>query len=120
MRPQMSAQPSMQMRPGMHRGMAPARNISASPQATVHRPGEESYYGTAPQQRRPPPDNGMQRRPAPPTYGKHDHCTCTSQQNTVNYYMAELLVHGEKEYFDWFPERSVFCYTDSKNGPLTN
>ena len=26
------------------------------------------------------------------------------------YYMAEM-VHGEKEYSDWFPERSVFCYS---------
>ena len=28
------------------------------------------------------------------------------------YYMAEL-VQGEKEYCDWFPERSEFCYMDS-------
>ena len=27
------------------------------------------------------------------------------------YYMAEL-VQGEKEQSDWFPEGSVFCYTD--------
>ena len=27
------------------------------------------------------------------------------------HYMAEL-VHGEKEHSDWFPKRSVFCYTD--------
>ena len=26
------------------------------------------------------------------------------------YCMAEL-VHGEKEHSDWFPERSIFCYT---------
>lgn len=57
MRPQMSPQSSMQMRPGVPRGMAPTRNISASPQATVHRPGEDIYgtYG---------------RKPAPPTNGR--------------------------------------------------
>ena len=27
------------------------------------------------------------------------------------YYMAEL-VHGEKEHFDWFPERSKIYYGD--------
>ena len=31
--------------------------------------------------------------------------------NKSLYYMAEL-VDGEKEYSDWFLERSVFCYTD--------
>ena len=31
--------------------------------------------------------------------------------------MAEL-VHGEKERFGWFPERSVFCYTDCKDEEL--
>ena len=58
MRPQMSPQSSMQMRPGVPRGMAPTRNISASPQATVHRPGEDIYgtYGRKPT----PPTNGRQ------------------------------------------------------------
>lgn len=58
MRPQMSPQSSMQMRPGVPRGMAPTRNISASPQATVHRPGEDVYgtYGRKPT----PPTNGRQ------------------------------------------------------------
>ena len=57
MRPQMSPQSSMQIRPGVPRGMAPTRNISASPQATVHRPGEDIYgtYG---------------RKPAAPTNGR--------------------------------------------------
>ena len=31
--------------------------------------------------------------------------------STFIYYVAEL-VHGEKEHSDWFPERSIFCYTD--------
>lgn len=66
MHPQMAVQSSMQMRPVMPRG--PTRNISISPQATVHRPGEESYYGAGPQQRRFP-DNIMQKRPGPPVYG---------------------------------------------------
>lgn len=70
MRAQMAPQASMQMRRGMPRGMAPTRNISASPQATVHRPGE-GLYSAAPQSRRPP-ENSMQRRAAPPAYGKYD------------------------------------------------
>lgn len=64
---QMSAQSSMHMRPGMPRG--PTRNISGSPQATAHRPGEDLNYGATPQQRRPP-EPSMQRRPAPAGYGK--------------------------------------------------
>lgn len=70
MRAQMAPQASMQMRRGMQRGMAPTRNITASPQATVQRPGEGSY-STTPQSRRPV-ENNMQRRPTPPTYGKSD------------------------------------------------
>ena len=67
MHPQMAAQSSMQMRPVMPRG--PTRNISISPQATVHRLGEESrHYGAGPQQRRFP-DNIMQKRPGPPVAG---------------------------------------------------
>ena len=32
------------------------------------------------------------------------------------YFMAEV-VHAEKEHSDWFPERSVFSYTDHCDGP---
>lgn len=70
MRTQLAPQASMQMRRGTPRGMAPTRNVSASPQATVHRPSEE-VYSAVPQSRRPP-ENSMQRRAAPPTYGKSD------------------------------------------------
>lgn len=69
MRAQLAPQASMQMRRPMPRGMAPARNISASPQATVQRPGEVPP-SPAPQPR-PPRENSIQR-PTPPTQGKFD------------------------------------------------
>lgn len=65
----MAPQASMHIRRGMPRGMAPTRNISASPQATVHRP-DEGVYSTAPHSRRPP--ENIQRRITSPTYGKSD------------------------------------------------
>ena len=40
--------------------------------------------------------------------------------HTLQQYIVELLVHGEKEHSNWFPERSVFCYTDRSDGPLKN
>ena len=68
MRAQMAPQPSMQMRRPTPRGMAPARNIGASPKATVQRPGEVPL-SAAPQSR--PQEKSIQR-PTPPTQGKFD------------------------------------------------
>ena len=69
MRTQMAPQASMQMRRGMPRGMAPTRNVSALPQATVHRL-DEGVYATTPYSRRPP--ENVQSRTIPSTYGKSD------------------------------------------------
>ena len=35
---------------------------------------------------------------------------CLGRNNYI-YYLTELVL-DEKEYSDWFPERSLFCHTD--------
>ena len=35
-----------------------------------------------------------------------------SQHELSAFYHIAELVQGEKEHFDWFPERSQFCFSD--------